>query len=235
MYLEDNYVKDFKSTLVKTNTEGLILKESYFYVEGGGQPGDKGILTINNQPIKVKNTRIRQGMVVHETDSQEFQLGSEVEGRIDWEYRFRLMQSHSAQHVISRFFQINYQAETVSTQLKYAKSRLDFQPLRKIPPEELEKIADSINLILEKNLPVFMKTLPREEAFFYLQEKKYQTKYLEMVPKSIKSIRIISIGDYDFAACAGTHVRNTSEIGKISLLSTKNKGKLRERVFYSID
>jgi Ser-tRNA(Ala) deacylase AlaX len=55
-----------------------------------------------------------------------------------------------------------------------------------------------------------------------------------MVPKSVKSIRIISIGEYDFAACAGTHVKNTSEIGEINLISTKNKGKLRERIFYSV-
>ncbi|MHA2282740.1 MAG: hypothetical protein ACXAC5_18000 [Promethearchaeota archaeon] len=55
-----------------------------------------------------------------------------------------------------------------------------------------------------------------------------------MVPKSVQDFRIITIGEYDFAACAGTHVKNTSEIGKIKLLSTKNKGKLRERIVYSI-
>ncbi|MHA1994216.1 MAG: alanyl-tRNA editing protein [Candidatus Hodarchaeales archaeon] len=234
MYLVDNYVKDFRSTLIKTDTEGLVLKETYFYPEGGGQPGDKGTLFINDQAVKVKNTRIKQGEIIHETDTLDFPVGAEVEGKIDWKYRNILMRSHSAQHVLSRYFQVNYQAETVSTQLKAAKSRIDFQPLGKITPEELEKIANDINMILAKNLPISIKTLPREEAFSYLREKKYQTKYLEMVPKSIKSIRIISIGEYDFAACAGTHLNNTSEIGKISLISTKNKGKLRERIFYSV-
>ena len=174
-------------------------------------------------------------MVIHETESQDFKVGSEVEGKLDWNYRYRLMRSHSAQHVISRYFQVNYQAETVSTQLKFEKSRLDFQPLRKITPEELKKITKNINMILAKNLPISIKALPREEAFSYLREKKYQTRYLEMVPKSIKFIRIISIGEYDFAACAGTHVKNTSEISKTSLISTKNKGKLRERIFYTVN
>ena len=235
MYLGNNYVKEFKSTLVKTTSEGIVLKETHFYPEGGGQPGDKGIMIIDNQEIKVKNTSVQKGVVIHETESQDFQVGSEVKGQLDWEYRFRLMQSHSAQHVISRYFQIHYQAETVSTQLKFAKSRLDFQPLRKITPEELVTITEDINKILAKNLPISITTLPREEAFSYLREKEYQTKYLEMVPKSIKSIRILAIGEYDFAACAGTHVKNTSEIGKISLKSTKNKGRQRERVFYSIE
>ena len=190
----------------------------------------------NRQP-RENAVRIRSGRAVriHETESQDFKVGSEVEGKLDWNYRYRLMRSHSAQHVISRYFQVNYQAETVSTQLKFEKSRLDFQPLRKITPEELKKITKNINMILAKNLPISIKALPREEAFSYLREKKYQTRYLEMVPKSIKFIRIISIGEYDFAACAGTHVKNTSEISKTSLISTKNKGKLRERIFYTVN
>ncbi|MFX0172545.1 MAG: hypothetical protein ACFE9L_11545 [Candidatus Hodarchaeota archaeon] len=53
-----------------------------------------------------------------------------------------------------------------------------------------------------------------------------------MVPKSVKEFRIVSINDY--AACAGTHIKNTSEIGKISLEKTVNKGKKRERVYYSL-
>ncbi|PWI48291.1 hypothetical protein CEE45_07495 [Candidatus Heimdallarchaeota archaeon B3_Heim] len=234
IYETDNYIKDFNSTLVKNTSKGIVLKETCFYPEGGGQPGDRGSLIIKDQPIKVNNTRIHQELVIHETDTQDFPVGSKVEGKLDWNYRYRLMRSHSAQHVISRYFQVNYQAETVSTQLKYEKSRLDFQPLRKIPLEELGTITKKINMILAKKLPVSIKALPREEAFSYLREKKYQTKYLEMVPKSIKSIRIVSIGDYDFAACAGTHVKNTSEIGKVSLISTKNKGKFRERIFYTV-
>ena len=175
MYLIDSYIHSFKTTISKTTVDGLVLKETYFYPEGGGQPGDKGTLIIDNQHIEVKNTCIKQGEIIHETDIQDFPVGANVEGILDWEYRNKLMRNHSAQHVISRYFQVNYQAETVSTQLKSEKSRLDFQPLRKITPKELEKIADDINTILAKNLPISIKTLPREEAFSYLQEKKYQT------------------------------------------------------------
>ncbi|MHA2054058.1 MAG: hypothetical protein ACW99F_10715 [Candidatus Hodarchaeales archaeon] len=56
-----------------------------------------------------------------------------------------------------------------------------------------------------------------------------------MIPKSVSDIRIISIGEYDYAACGGTHVSNTGEIGELQILGTKNKGKLRERYFYAIE
>ena len=160
--------------------------------------------------------------------------GMEVKGKINWDYRYKLMRSHSAQHVISRWFQLNFKAETVSNKLKYDKSRLDLHPLRKIPSDELETIEKSINEYLFQNLPISITSRPRKEAIEFLKEKEYQIKYLEMVPKSVQDFRIITIGEYDFAACAGTHVKNTSEIGEVNLLSTKNKGKLRERIVYSV-
>jgi misacylated tRNA(Ala) deacylase len=106
--------------------------------------------------------------------------------------------------------------------------------MSKITSEELKELSAQINEIISSNMPVSISFLPREEAIAFLREKEYQTKYLDMVPKSVQNFRIISIDDYDFAACAGTHVRNTSEIGQISLEKTENKGKLRERIYYTI-
>jgi Ser-tRNA(Ala) deacylase AlaX len=205
-----------------------------FYPEGGGQLGDRGTLEYQNKAIKVTNTRLYKGKIVHEVPEENFPLGVEVKGILDWDFRYKLMRAHSAQHVISRWFQLNYEAETVSTQLKYDKSRLDFQPLEKISSEQLETITFNINEILSQNLQITITSRPRKEAIEFLKQKNYQIKYLEMVPKSVRNFRIVTIGDYDFAACAGTHVKNTSEIGSISFLSTKNKGKLRERIFYTV-
>ena len=235
LYLQDNYLKKFKARITNITEKGIVLDQTVFYPEGGGQPGDRGELNVQGEKIRITNTKVRHGQVVHEISRHDIPLNAEVSVQLDWDYRYRLMQSHTAQHVISRFFQNHYNADTVSTQLKGNKSRLDFHPLPKITKTELSSIEEKINDILKENLPVTVATLPREEAFTFLKEKDYQTKYLEMIPKSIKEIRIISIGNYDFASCGGTHVRNTSEIGKITLISTKNKGKLRERIFYSVN
>lgn len=235
LYLKDSYLKSFNATIMKITDRGLVLDQTSFYPEGGGQPGDKGEINVQGELVKITNTKIHHGHVVHETLQSDFPLGVEVNAKLDWEYRYNLMRSHSAQHVISRFFQLQYKTDTVSTQLKLNKSRLDFHPLSKLTPNQLKTIEEQINDLLVESLPITITTLPRSEAFAFLKEKKYQTQYLEMIPKSIQEIRIISIGNYDFASCAGTHIRNTSEIGSIALISTKNKGKLRERVFYTVN
>ncbi|MHA1978786.1 MAG: alanyl-tRNA editing protein [Candidatus Hodarchaeales archaeon] len=234
LYLENSYLKEFKAQIIEKAPNGVVLDKTVFYPESGGQVGDKGTLEIENRVINVTNTRLDKGKIIHEIPDTEMELGVEVKGKINWDFRFRLMRSHSAQHVISRWFQLNLEAETVSTQLKYEKSRLDLHPLRKISSDELETIEKSMNEYLFQNLPISITSRPRKEAIEFLKEKKYQIKYLEMVPKSVQDFRIITIGEYDFAACAGTHVENTSEIGEIKLWSTKNKGKLRERIFYSV-
>ena len=100
--------------------------------------------------------------------------------------------------------------------------------------EELNKISAQINEIISSNMPVSISFLPRKEAISFLKDKEYQTQYLDMVPKSVQKFRIVSIDNYDWAACAGTHVQNTSEIGYISLENTVNKGKLRERIYYTL-
>jgi Ser-tRNA(Ala) deacylase AlaX len=74
---------------------------------------------VYNGNIKpIKNTRIRQGNIIHETLSPEMPLGTELDFHLDWDYRYKLMKLHSAQHVLSRYFQKQFQAETVSTQIK---------------------------------------------------------------------------------------------------------------------
>ena len=235
LYLENSYLREFKAHIIEITPKGVVLDETAFYPEGGGQVGDRGKLEIENKVYNVTNTRVDKGKIIHEVPVENIPLGGEVRGTLDWEFRYKLMRTHSAQHVISRWFQLAFEVETVSTQLKSEKSRLDLQPIGKLPSDQLDTIAFKINELLSRNLPISITTRPRREAVEFLKKKKYQIKYLEMVPKSVKDFRIINIGKYDFAACAGTHVKNTSEIGSILFLGTKNKGKLRERLYYSVN
>ncbi len=235
LFLENNYLREFSARIIELTPKGIVLDRTAFYPEGGGQQGDRGTLEIQNKVNNVTNTRLDKGKIIHEVPVENFDIGVEVKGKLDWDFRYKLMRTHSAQHIISRWFQLNFEADTVSTQLKYEKSRLDLQPIGKLSSDQLETIAFKINDFLSNNLPISITSRPRKEAIEFLKQKNYQIKYLEMVPKSVRDFRIITIGDYDFAACAGTHVKNTSEIGSISFLSTKNKGKLRERVFYTVN
>lgn len=235
LYLPDCYIRKFQGTIIKILPKGIILDRSAFYPESGGQLGDQGILKLENGEIAVKNTRQQRGNVIHEVESIEgFEIGMQIQGELDWVRRYQMMRAHTAQHCISRFFQINYHAETVSNQLKTTINRLDLSPLLKLPSEKLNEISAQVNELLSSNMPVSISFLPRKEAIIFLNDKEYQTQYLDMVPKSVQHFRIVSVNDYDWAACAGTHVQNTSEIGHISLEKTVNKGKLRERIYYSL-
>jgi len=239
LFLDDAYLTNFKGKITEIQDNNIILDQTIFYPESGGQLGDTGILLLNNQTFKVENTRQIKDKILHILDIKEdlssIRTFTEIKGQINWNRRFALMRSHTAQHVISRYFQLNFGAETVSTQLKLGESRLDFAPIDKITSNELDIITSEVNEILSLNLNVKITYLPREEAISFLKQKEYQIQYLEMVPKTVKNFRIVSIGDYDFAACGGTHVGNTAEIRKIKLERTKNKGKSRERIFYSVE
>ncbi len=235
LYLTDCYIREFTGTIIEILPNGIILDQSAFYPESGGQLGDQGILKSENGKIVVKNTRQQQRKVIHETESIEgLEVGMQIQGELDWYRRYKMMRAHTAQHCISRFFQVNWHAETVSNKLKTSINRLDLSPLSKIPLEELKEISAQINKLISSKMPVSISFLPRKEAITFLKDKEYQTQYLDMVPKSVQEFRIISIDNYDWAACAGTHVQNTSEIGLISLEKTVNKGKLRERIYYSL-
>lgn len=235
LYLNDCYCRDFEATITHIFPEGVVFDRSAFYPESGGQLGDRGILKWGKNTENVTNTRQQKGHLIHLLDSTEgLEEGMSLHAELNWNRRYQQMRAHSAQHVISRFFQLNYQAETVSNQLKATSCRLDLFPLSKVSVEEQHDISGQINEIISRNMPVSISFLSRDEAIAFLKEKEYQIQYLNMVPKSVKEFRIVSIDDYDFAACAGTHIQNTSEIGKISLDKTVNKGKKRERVYYSL-
>lgn len=235
LYLNDCYIREFTAKVIEL-TPGVIFDRSAFYPEGGGQVGDQGVLKWKGGKSAVINTRQRENKVIHELESTEgLEVGMHIQGELNWVRRYQMMRAHTAQHIISRFFQVNYQAETVSNQLKPTTNRLDLFPLTKISPNELKMISTQINEIISEKMPVLISFLPREEAKSFLKEKEYQTQYLDMVPKAVQEFRIISIDEYDWAACAGTHVNNTVEIGQISLDKTVNKGKQRERVYYYLN
>ncbi|UCG04327.1 MAG: alanyl-tRNA editing protein [Candidatus Heimdallarchaeota archaeon] len=235
LYLVDCYIQDFAAIIKEILPTGIILDRSAFYPESGGQLGDQGKLKTENLEIIVKNTRQQRGKLIHEVETIEgLEVGIEIKGELNWVRRYQMMRAHTAQHCISRFFQINYSAETVSNKLKTSINRIDLSPLSKLSLEELNEIAAQINKLISSNMPVSISFLPRKEAINFLRDKEYQTQYLGMVPKSVKEFRIISINNYDWAACAGTHVQNTSEIGYITFEKTVNKGKLRERIYYSV-
>lgn len=235
LYMRDNYVKEFEAVVMEVTEDSIVTDQTAFYPEGGGQVGDKGFFKNNKSSMEVVNTK-RRNREVHHISKNEvpFGIGDSVRGILDWERRYELMRFHTAQHLISRYLQMNHDLETVGNQIKTGQSRADYSPIDEFTDEMISDLEDGIADLVSQEIDVEIQFMPREKAVEFLQERGYQTRYLDMVPKSVKEFRILLIGDYDAASCAGTHVRNTREIGGVTIDKTKNVGSGKQRIYFSL-
>jgi misacylated tRNA(Ala) deacylase len=231
-YVDDSYAHAFQTKIRAVETDGAVeLEQTYFYPEGGGQPGDKGTLRLpSGQELHVHDTQKRAGRVVHLMRKHELTPGQHVHARIDWPRRHLLMRMHTAAHVISAVLAKHEQALITGNQLAPNESRIDYN-LDDYNPKRIRAYQELINQELAKGHDVTTHTLPRKEA--ERQLKQLSTLAVGL-PEHIQDVRVVRIGRLDAQACAGTHVKNTQEIGRVTFTKTKNKGASNRRVYYTL-
>lgn len=234
LHMSDNYLQEFDATVEAIGEDYVVLDRTAFYPEGGGQSTDYGTLTDGTRTVNVIEVRKIEGEVRHKLNESPFGAGTKVHGVIDWERRYENMRFHTCQHVLSRYLQIHYNVETKGNHITPETSRADYTPLESFDEDMKRQVEAGVNEILDRNLGVEIKFMPRKEAIAFLKERNYQTRYLEMVPKSVEEFRVLIIGDYDVASCAGTHVKNTSEIGHIQIGKSKNVGAGVRRIYFRL-
>ena len=234
LHMSDNYLREFTAVVTDVGEDFVVLDRSAFYPEGGGQSTDFGTLSDGSRTANVVEVRKIEDEIHHKLDGPPFEVGTSLLGAIDWNRRYENMRFHTCQHVLSRYLQLNYNVETKGNHITPGKSRADYTPLESFDEEMKRKVEVGVNEILDRNLEVEIKFMPRSEAIGFLQERDYQTRYLEMVPESVQEFRVMIIGDYDVASCAGTHVKNTSEIGHIQIGKSKNVGAGVRRIYFKL-
>jgi misacylated tRNA(Ala) deacylase len=236
LHMRDNYLREFDAVIQKAGEDYLVLDRTAFYPLGGGQASDRGQLSKGDKSIQVHEVRKVEGEIRHFTkDSIPFEKGAAIHGELDWSYRYECMRFHTCQHVLSRYLQLHYDVETVGNMITPGKSRADYSPLESFDEEMKRTVEEGVNEILKQKIPVDIRFMARDEAIEFLNNRGYQTRYLEMVPKSVKEFRVLTIGDYDAASCAGTHVANTNEIGNIRIGKSKNVGAGKRRIYFTLD
>ncbi len=230
LYMEDSYLKEF-TTKVKSVKDGkfIVLEQTAFYPNGGGQPFDTGILKKGDEEFKVVFVGKFSGEISHEVDREGLQPGDEVTGIIDWDRRYKLMRMHSAAHVMSAVLYKETGALITGNQLDLEKTRIDFN-LESFDREKLIEYVQKSNEIIKKNLPINVKFMPRAEA----EKDPALQKLAKGLPEGVQTIRIIEIESFDQQADGGTHVKNTSEIGELEFLKAENKGAQRRRVYFKL-
>ena len=210
LYYEDSHLKTFRAQVLSCQPEKdsfvVTLDATAFYPEGGGQAGDTGVLG----GVRVLDTHERGETVAHYC-AAPLEPGQTVEGTIDWEARFRRMQQHSGEHIVSGIINRRYGYHNTGFHMGADVTTIDFDGV--VPEEALEEIEAQANEAIWENLPIRCWYPSREE----LPEVPYRTKKQLSWP-----VRIVEIPGFDCCACCGTHVAATGEIGLVKLFSAVN-------------
>lgn len=218
LYLNDSLALDFEATVLQTTTYGdhasIILDQSSFYPEGGGQPGDTGTLNTDDHLIKVVDVQVDKAGLVHHllpSPNDSLLVGCKVSGRVDKDRRTDYMSQHTGQHMLSALVEQELGMPTISARLGSQSSTIDVDgPPERFTPEAIANLESQLNALVLEDRPV--ETLyPNAEELTGLG--------LRRAPKVTENIRIIAVERFDATPCGGTHCMRTGQVGPIKILS----------------
>ena len=225
VFQRDSYLQELEAVVTMIDGEYVELDQTIFYAEGGGQPGDSGImLNSGGQAAPVLDTRkTASGVIRHQMSSVDhgLKMGDTARLKIDWGRRYRLMRMHTSMHLLGSLIPV----PVTGGQVGVDKSRLDFD----LGDHQLDKVDLTIrmNALIESGLEVELEAITEAE----LDEKPELVRTMSVYPpRGVGVIRMIRIDGVDFQPCGGTHVKNTSEIGPVKISKIENKGKRNRRV-----
>ncbi len=205
LYDGDHYLREFEAEVVGVDACGVELDRTGFYAEAGGQAGDSGALN----GLRVVDTLVVGDRIVHVMeDASALRPGDSVVGVIDWDRRYRIMRLHTASHIMEYFLwrRFGFMRRTGSY-VDDRKDRADYVHEDRLDPEKLKGVESDTNTFLAEG-------------------------HLVTIVVDEERLRHWSCGPVEML-CAGTHVRNTSEVGSVKL-KRKNPGRGSERVETSL-
>jgi alanyl-tRNA synthetase len=232
LYYQDQYMKEFEAKVLKViDNEYVILDKTCFYPEGGGQPADNGHLIFDENKVDVVDVEKVGNVILHKVVGTAPKEGSIVKGVIDWDRRYSLMKNHTATHIVNGAARraLGQHVWQFGTQKGINRSRLDISHYRRLTLEEIHKIETLANQVVLRNIPMETSWMPRNEA-----EKLYGFRLYQGGAIPGKKIRVVKSGDWEVEACAGTHVKNTGEIGFIKIIHSERVQDGVERLDYSV-
>ena len=231
LFREDAYQRQTDATVVKAEGRTVQLDRTVFYPNGGGQPGDVGILRWDGGEARVTDTRkgdaTQGGSIDHilDEDAPLPSAGTKVMAEVDWPRRHRHMRMHTAMHLVCALVE----GDVTGGQVGADRSRLDFN----IPAGAVDKVAltDALNALIEADHPVAARWI--SDADLAAQPELVRTMSVKP-PSGSGQVRLMQIGadggPVDLQPCGGTHVRSTGEIGPVAVTKIENKGRQNRRI-----
>ena len=231
LYYSESYLKQFEATVTDVVAGGVVLNRTAFYVGGGGQPADSGVLTVGNREYSVTGIKRVDGQFVHLISGELPSQSSIVKGQIDWERRYLLMRTHSALHILCGVVWRDYGARVTGGDMKPGEGRMDFE-FESFSAEFVDELEAKVNAEVEKHREIRINHLSREEAD---QEPDLIRTKVNLLPSDIQEIRSIDIDGLDLQADGGTHVANTQEVGTIQVVGHESKGRINKRIRIALE
>jgi misacylated tRNA(Ala) deacylase len=236
LYQTDSYLKEFDAVVTASfpAEKAIALDRTAFYPGGGGQPNDVGTLAGGalslSKGLNVVKVKKVGDDVLHVLDGELPPVGSTVHGVIDWDRRYKLMRTHTAMHILCGCVFRDYGAQVTGGDMEPLKGRMDFE-FERLQKELVTVIEAAVNREVRAGREVRVKILPREEAF---QIPDLIRTKINLLPEGIQRVRTVEIVGLDLQADGGTHVQNTSEVGKIRVADYKSKGAINKRIYIEV-
>ena len=235
LYQTDSYLQEFDATVVavEAETRAVVLDRTAFYPGGGGQPCDTGKLTVGGVTYPVERVK-KQGDNVHHFlggDAPLPAIGAAAHGQLDWEHRYQLMRTHTAMHILCGVIFRDYGASVTGGDMQPLKGRMDFE-FETMRAELVHAIEAAVNREVQNAREIRVQILPRAEAFKIPDL--IRTK-INLLPEGIAQVRTVEIVGLDLQADGGTHVKNTSEVGRIRVVDYKSKGAINKRIYVEVE
>ena len=222
LFRNNSYLKEHNATICEIVPDGLILDQTIFYPEGGGQPGDEGLIKLKDKTIKIIGTKYINNRLVHLTENiNDFNKNDEINLILDWSKRYSYMQTHTCLHLLCSIIPYPVTGGSIGD----GRGRLDFDLETK--PDK-EDVLIKLNNLIQKDYLVHISSITDQE----LDENPDLVRTMSVKPpRGSGQIRMIRIGDeIDFQPCGGTHVNKTSEINLVKSVKIENKGKMNKRI-----
>ena len=219
LYYDDPFLREFPAEVLSCEPAGdawkVVLDQTAFYPEGGGQPADHGVLKTAKGEVPVTDVHERDGAVVH-TCAAPVEPGAVVTGVLDWTRRFDHMQQHSGEHIISGILCRLYHCDNVGFHLGAETVTIDYNAdITWEQALEAERLANEI-VWADREVEI---TYPDPEELAALE---YRSK-----KELTGQVRVVEFPEADRCACCGTHVERAGQVGLVKVLSCQ---KFREGV-----
>jgi misacylated tRNA(Ala) deacylase len=235
LYLQDDHCFEAEAILLAIRENLITLDQTCFYPGGGGQPPDTGIIRFSNgETIAIESMNADPGDVIWHvcgSNPPHTELGKPVQLILNKERRLALMRYHTVLHVLNTVTLRDYNGWITGVQINPDYSRIDFK-LDNFSTALIAELEKKVNEVLAENHTLKSYMISEEE----FRKRPDLLRTLDAQPPiSHGKVRVVEIEGFDAQACGGTHMHNTSEVGRFSIFRADNKGKNNKRLYVRVE